>query len=239
MGDSKEMRVSIVQPSFLPWRGYFDLIKSVDIFVFLDDVQYTPRDWRNRNKLKTPRGAEWVSVPVRYRSRSQLICDSEIVYDRDWYTKILGSWTANYRRAKHFGDGLSILNGIKSEKFRTISELNIYLTILICQYLSIKTMLVKASDLAVGGVKTSRLINIIKQVGGDVYLSGPSADDYLEKNEFIKSSIRLEYKTYIYTPYEQLWGDFIGDVSVLDLIACTGRDSLRFIESCKPNKVVV
>lgn len=232
------MRVAIIQPSFIPWRGYFDLIKSVDVFVFLDDVQYTTRDWRNRNKIKTPRGVEWVTVPVRYLRRGQLICDSNIVHDRDWQTKILGSWKANYSKAPCFIDGLNILKILKSEKFITISDLNIRLTTIICDYLNISTSLVKSSDLRSEGIKTSRLIDIIKKVGGTRYLSGPSANEYLDKGEFVKNSIGLEYKSYSYLPYEQLWGEFIGEVSVLDLIACKGVNSSAFIESKVPNIVM-
>jgi hypothetical protein len=121
----------------------------------------------------------------------------------------------------------------------TVSQLNIRLIKLVCTYLNIKTPLVLSQDYAVTGAKTERLIQLLKKVGATTYLSGPAAQSYLNENLFRKNGIRLEYKTYDYPPYPQMWGDFVGNVTVLDLIANTGLSARDYLKSTTPNKVAL
>lgn len=232
------MRVGVIQSSYIPWRGYFDFIDSVDIFVFHDDLQYTKGDWRNRNQIKTAKGTEWLTVPVHYKTVSQLICETEIDQSRPWGQKQLRQLQANYREVRYLKDMLDIVSVIDSGQEKTISELNIELIKRICKYLSINTPILLSSELSVTGTKTERLINILQKLKATTYLSGPSADDYLDKDAFKKNEIFLEYKTYDYEPYPQLWGEFKGGVTILDLIANCGLESKEWIKSKSPNLAV-
>lgn len=233
------MRVAAIQSSFIPWRGYFDFIEGVDLFVFYDDVQYSKGGWRNRNKVKTPRGVEWLTVPVLHEELAQLIVDTPIDYRTPWQKKHIGTWSANYRAAPYFDVIMDILSDSIESQEVTISQLNIKLIRKICDYLSICTPMMLSSELALQGSKTERLIDLLKKLNASTYLSGPSADAYLDKEAFRRHGIQLEYKSYDYASYPQLWGDFCGEVTVLDLIANCGIQSLQYIRSRMPNILVV
>lgn len=233
------MRVGIIQSSYIPWRGYFDFIASVDLFIFLDDVQYTARDWRNRNRIKTATGSRWITVPVRHRTRSQSICETEIDASRDWPAQHARAWESSYGRAPYFADVEEILAIQRSPSMGTISGLNIELTRRICGYLSIATPTVVSTELGARGASTERLVDLVRKVGGRTYLSGPSAANYLDRSAFAAAGIALEYKTYDYAPYPQAWGDFDGAVTVLDLIANCGPDATRHLRSRRPDVKVV
>lgn len=224
------MKVGIIQSSFIPWRGYFDFIASVDIFVFLDDAQYSKNSWRNRNQIKTPGGRQWVTVPVRQERLNQLISETCIDNSAPWLRKHLGAWQGNYARAPYFDVVMEILSGLNAGQDETISQMNIRLIRRISEYLQIPTPMMLSSELAAEGDKTARLIDQLKKLKATTYLSGPSADGYLDKEAFRLHGIGLEYKSYDYEPYPQLWGPFEGAVTVLDLIANCGpyaRDLIR------------
>ena len=233
------MKVGAIQSSFIPWRGYYDFIASVDVFVFLDDVQYTARDWRNRNKIKTPKGIEWITVPVVHGKRDLLVSEAKIDYSQGWIKKLRGSWTANYGRSGFFSETVELLAGIETARYESLSSLNIELTKRVCDYLCITTPLIASSDLSLVGTKTDRLIDLLKKLNATTYLSGPSADGYLDKGAFHRNGIRLEYKSYDYDPYPQLWGPFEGAVTVLDLIANCGPEAKSHIRSLTPDKVII
>lgn len=233
------MRVGVIQSCFIPWRGYFDFIASVDLFVFYDDVQYSKNGWRNRNRIKTPEGSSWITVPVRHRSLSQLICDTEIDDRSDWRAAHMRIWEKYYPAAPYHGDVCAILGDLGRGTVNTISELNTTLTRTIGDYLNIGTRMILSSELELSGTKTDRLLKLLLKVGATSYLSGPSADAYLDKAAFRRAGIRLEYKTYDYEPYPQLWGEFDGAVTVLDLIANCGPMSKDLIRSKTPNTIVV
>lgn len=233
------MRVGIIQSSFIPWRGFFDFIASVDLFVFLDDAQFTSRDWRNRNRIKTPRGAQWLTVPVRHAHVPQRICDTLVDEAQDWRTKHLGTWQANYARAPFFADVREILAAMPVRGETTISTLNLRLIRAVCDYLRIATPLRLSTEVPAAGNRTERLVSLVRAVGGSSYLSGPSADAYLERELFAQAGVRLEYKSYDYAAYPQLWGPFEGAVSVLDLIANCGPGAAALMRSTTPNRIVV
>jgi len=233
------LRVGIIQSNYVPWRGYFDFIDEVDLFIFHDDLQYTKGDWRNRNKIKTPKGLVWLTVPVKYEQTSQRICDTRIDYSQKWREGHLDRFRANYAITAFFVDAMSLWEeGLFCED-PTISQLNIRLIKLISGYLGITTPLVLSSEYAVKGTKTDRLIHLLKKVGATTYLSGPRAKGYLNENMFRDHGINLEYKSYDYPPYQQPWGEFVGTVSVLDLIANTGRAARNYLKSQTPNTVAV
>ncbi len=233
------MRVAAIQSSFLPWRGYFDFIASVDVFVFLDDVQYSKNGWRNRNRIKTPQGSRWITVPVRHRSIAQLIVDTEIDDRKNWRESHMRLWHENYGAAPYYRGVLELLGDMEQETIDTISELNIALTRRIAVNLQIGTRTMLSSDLRLSGSKTDRLVDLVKKLHATTYLSGPSADAYLDKDAFRKNGIRLEYKSYDYGPYPQLWGPFEGAVTVLDLIANCGPNARNHIRSLTPDQVII
>lgn len=233
------MRVGVIQSCYIPWRGYFDFIASVDLFVFHDDLQYTKGDWRNRNRIKTPQGSTWLTVPVCYHKTSQLICETLINSSTNWRRDHLNQLRANYGKSRYFENVLQILGDIGEAADLTISQLNIRLIRAICTYLEISTPLILSSELNLEGTKTDRLIHIMNATGGKTYLSGPSAEGYLDKTLFKQHDIKLEYKSYDYDSYPQLWGEFEGAVTVLDLIANCGPESKKLIGSKSPNIVVV
>lgn len=233
------MRVGVIQSSYVPWRGYFDFIREVDLFVFYDDVQFSKGSWRNRNKLKSTTGLKWISVPVRHERLSQLICETQIDYSLAWQRSHLCQLEEGYRNAPYFDDALELLRDAFRFQDQTISELNVRLTHRICAYLQITTPTRMSSEFAVNGRRTERLVNLLKQIGASTYVSGPSARGYIDESMFRTVGIRLEYKSYDYAPYPQLWGEFNGAVSVLDLISNMGPSSRDALHSRSPNIVAV
>lgn len=220
--------VGIIQSSYIPWRGYFDFINSVDVFVIYDDIQYSTGSWRNRNQIKAKTGLKWLTVPI---NKKQGMLIDEVLIDRSirWQNKHRHLLKESLGSAPYFNNAMEIWEeGIASEHL-TVSELNIRLIKLICNYLEIITPIVMSRDYHLTGVKTDRLVSLIKTIGGTKYLSGPTAKAYLDENQFRENGICLEYKTYDYPPYPQLWGDFVGNVSVLDLIANTGKEAKLFL----------
>lgn len=233
------MRVGIIQSSYIPWRGYFDFINSVDIFIIYDDIQYSKNSWRNRNQVKTPRGLEWLTVPVRYKL-GLAIDQVKIGQTRkDWREFHRQKLFEALEPAPFFEYALALWEEGTSSSEILLSPLNIRLIRLICNYLQISTPIRNSRDYALIGAKTERLIQLLNQVGATTYLSGPTAQDYLDEDLFRKHGIRLEYKNYDYPPYPQLWGDFVGNVTILDLIANTGPAARDYIKSLSPNQVAV
>jgi hypothetical protein len=224
------MKIGTIQSNFLPWRGYFDFIREVDLFIIHDDIQYTKGDWRNRNKIKTPRGAEWITVPVHYRQSSQLIEETAIDYSNPWARNMLNRIRDSYRNAPCFKEYFTELSDLLMQPADSISDLNVRLIHWVCSHLEIKTPITFSREYHPQGSKTERLIGILKQVGATIYLSGPSAQAYLKPELFEQAGIRLEYKVYDYPDYEQLHPPFEPAVSVIDLLFMVGKEAKRYLE---------
>jgi len=233
------MKVAIIQSNYLPWRGYFDMIKEADLFIIHDDLQYTKGDWRNRNQIKTLKGLKWITVPVSYTKTDQTIDRTPIDYTQKWVKKHLSLIETNYRNTPYYSFYMGMLKEIISVHYNTISELNIVLLKWICRELGIKTPILMSRDLQLEGSKTDRLIDALKKVGASSYLSGPKAKDYLEEDKFADNSIGLEYKVYDYPEYPQFHGEFAGNVSIIDLLFHCGPDSKNYIPSLSPNEVII
>lgn len=233
------MRVGIIQSNYIPWRGYFDFINSVDLFVFYDDVQYTRRDWRNRNRIKTPDGVKWLSVPVLHKNTAQQIDETLIDYGQKWWEKHLRKIELAYQKMPYFASYFQQYGEILAEKFETISELNQSLVRWLMLCLGIPTPLKSTSELNISGRSTERLINILRTVGASHYLSGPSAAAYLDYDQFRQAGIALEYKSYDYPTYPQPHGPFVPDVSVLDLLFSVGGKAKEYLKSRTPDTIIV
>ena len=233
------MRVGIIQPNFIPWRGYFDFIRSVDLFILLDDVQYTKNGWRARNKIKTPSGSQWLTVPVRNRGLAMRLDEALIDNTHDWRRKHAGSWQANYADAPWYGDLCELLKAMNESRHATLLTLNRRLIEVLCEYLGITTPIVLASEFKIANTRTEKVVDLLRAVEGTHYLSGPSADEYLDRQLFIDKGITLEYKSYDYPSYPQLWGPFDGAVTVLDVVANCGPSARDFLRSRTPDRVVI
>jgi hypothetical protein len=224
------MKIGTIQSNFLPWRGYFDFIREVDLFVIHDDIQYTKGDWRNRNKIKTPRGVEWITVPVHYRQSSQLIEETAIDDSKPWARDMLNRIRDSYRKAPCFEPYFSELSELLLVPATSISDLNVRLIHWVCSHLDIKTPITFSRQYNPQGAKTERLIGILKQVDATTYLSGPSAQAYLEPEQFEQAGIKLEYKVYDYPEYEQLYPPFEPAVSVIDLLFMVGKEAKAYLD---------
>jgi len=229
------VKVGLIQSNFIPWKGYFDFIDDVDLFIYHDDLQYTKGDWRNRNKIKTEKGTSWITVPVLYKNTHQLICDTNIDYSQDWISKIISKIQHNYKRSPFFDVYANDFFSIFKNKFLTISELNIHINDWIMKILGINTNIKISYDLNPVGNKTDRIIDILLKVGADRYLSGPSAINYLESDKFLNFGIALEFKSYEYMEYPQQFGKFEPNVTILDLIFNVGVNNKEYWKSLKPN----
>ncbi len=223
------MKAAIIQSNYLPWKGYFDIIHDVDTFVFLEDVQYTKNDWRNRNKLKTPSGTEWITVPVSGDIHKKIF-ETKINYSQNWAIKHRKMINANYAASEYYDTYKGEILEIYSKKFETVSELNIYAIKKISKILDINTEFINSTTLDTCGTKDDKVIEICKQIDADEYLTGPSAKTYIVNEKFEKAGITLEYKNYSgYLEYPQLWGNFNHLVSIIDLIFNCGEKTPDYI----------
>jgi hypothetical protein len=226
----------MVQSNFMPWRGYFDLIDDCDLFVFYDDVQYTHKGWRNRNRIKTHSGPIWVSVPVLH-DHSTLIENAIIDYSGRWVAKMVRSISLAYQKARYFQSYAPGLFEILESKRETISELNIALCSYLMRQLGITTEIRKSREFGVAGDKFERPLRILRALGATSYLSGPAAKPYTDASAFRKAGIELLYKTYVYDEYPQIHGTFCPDVSVVDLLFNCGPEARAHLKSLVTNEV--
>ncbi len=228
----------MIQSNYIPWRGYFDFIDDVDLFVFYDDVKYTHKDWRNRNRIKTGNGLMWLSVPVVHDG-STLIQDARINYQDRWVDKHIRSISLSYAKSpfyKHYADEFfDILN----MRLSTISELNVAACTWVMAKLGIKTRTRMSSEFNIAGGKFDRPLEILKCIGATAYLSGPAAKPYTDPEMFRDARIALEYKSYVYREYPQLHGKFEPCVSVLDLLFNVGQDAGSYLKSVMQNEKVL
>ena len=224
------MRVAINQSNYLPWKGYFDLIHEVDLFVFYDDVQYTTRDWRNRNVIKTPQGNKWLTVPVG-ADRNRLISEVAIT-DRDWPAVHWRRLLQAYGKAPHFGPYKAFFQEIYlGRTWDSLSQLNQFLIKHIArEFLGIATKFTDSGPLKLTSRKQDRIFDVLAAVGADVYVSGPAAKAYLEPARFAASGITLEWKDYAgYPGYGQFFPPFEHAVTILDLLFHVGSEAPDYI----------
>lgn len=224
-------KVAILQSNYIPWKGYFDIIRRVDEFIFYDEVQYTKNDWRNRNRIKTPQGPQWLTIAVRQNNLSQKISET-LVTQTNWAEKHWKTLSLNYRKAPFYNEYSGIF-----EKFYlglttlNLSEINRSAIELINSILGINTKLSNSSDYGLIEGKNERLVDLVKKAGGNYYLSGPSAKSYIDEKVFNDAGIEVGWMSYAgYPEYPQLFPPFDHAVSVIDLIFNTGPESLRYFK---------
>ena len=225
-------KVAVLQSNYIPWKGYFDLIAYVDEFIIYDDMQFTKRDWRNRNKIKTPTGLQWLSVPVLSKGKFHQKINETRIDGNQWQKDHWNSLTKNYSRSRFFEEISQWIKPLYREReYSFLSDLNLTFTDAICSYLKIKTKISSSSDYELIGDKSQRLANIVKQSEANEYVSGPAAKNYIDEGVFNYSGIKLTWFDYSgYRPYTQLWRSFCHDVCILDLLFNCGEDASRYLK---------
>lgn len=224
-------KVAIVQSNYIPWKGYFDMIAAVDEFIIYDDMQYTRRDWRNRNQIKTPQGLKWLTIPVHVKGKYHQKIRETKIESTDWAETHWKTLVQNYRRAQYFEEISEWLEPLYlTEPSDQLSQLNRRFIEAICTYLSIPTVISNSWDYELTEGKTERLASLCAQAGGTEYISGPAAKDYVEEQVFEERGIKLTWFDYTgYSEYPQLWGEFTHGVTILDLLFNCGKDAPRFM----------
>ena len=224
-------RVAILQSNYVPWKGTFDLIGSVDEFVLYDDVQFTKNDWRNRNRIKTEQGLRWLTIPVRGGGRfGQRILDVEIADER-WGVRHWKTLNQSYARAPHFERYREVLAELYlGSRETSLSLVNHAFLTRLCEMLGIHTRISWSHDHPMVAGRVERLIDLCQRLGASEYLSGPAAKSYLDPVDFERAGISVRWMDYSdYPEYPQIYPPFVHEVSVLDLLFNTGPDAPRYM----------
>jgi WbqC-like protein family len=222
-------KVAILQSNYIPWKGYFDMIAAVDEFILFDDMQYTKNDWRNRNRIKTPQGVQWLTVPVGHGIGRRI---RDVTLTGGWQAIHWKTLFSNYRRAPCFDEIASWLQPMYLDaKYGYLSELNQCLIRAINAYLGVRTVISSSRDYELTGERSERVARLCKQAGGTEYITGPAAKSYLDERPFFEMGIRLSWFDYSgYPEYPQQWGPFEHEVSILDLLFNCGGNSPSFMK---------
>ena len=230
--------IAIIQSDYIPWKGYFDLIASADEFILYDDVQFTKNDWRNRNKIKTPQGIQWLTIPVKAEGGLHKQIKDTRVANNEWKTKHRNTIQMNYARAPHYRVYASWLDQLYStapEQY--LSEINRHFLAAICRMLEIQTPLTWVMDYDVQETdRNLRLIELCKKTGANRYFSGPAARDYLDVELFSNNGIEVIFFDYSnYPEYPQLYPPFSHYVSIFDLLLNAGPDAPKYLKPQRSN----
>lgn len=228
-------KVAILQSNYIPWKGYFDIINLVDEFILYDDMQYTRRDWRNRNIIvKHGGGTQWLTIPVDVKGKYYQKINETRIADPSWAEDHWKALQMNYARAPFFAlyrDRIrELYASCASESF--LSRVNYAFLTEICDLLGIQTRITWSSDYVLADGKTERLVQLVKDAGGDYYLSGPAAKDYIRPELFDAAGVTLDWMDYSgYPEYPQSASPFTHGVTVLDLLFNAGPDAPKYMKS--------
>ena len=225
------MRVTILQPSYLPWLGFFEQMTRSDKFVLLDDVQYTRRDWRNRNKVRVKEGWVWLTVPVQQKSRfSQSLLETRIDNSVSWRRKHLETLRQHYCKAPFFEKYFPRCQQIYEKDWEFLFDLCLETIQFLKEEMGIETPLLRSSEMKPGGEKTERLVSICRELGATHYLSGESGSNYIAEEHFSSQGIELEYQNYEHPVYPQRYTGFVPHLSAIDLLFNCGEQSLGILK---------
>lgn len=223
------MKCVILQPGYLPWLGFFDQMAQCDVFIVYDDVQFTRRDWRSRNRIKSTTGPHWLTVPVRNRGRRhQLITEAQVDNSHAWQRKHVETIRNAYCTAPYFRKYFDPIARIIEKGHECLLNLNMELTHLLRRELNLDPEIIYSSELSIPGKNTDRLIKICNAMGATEYLTGDAASSYINLELFEKHSIAVRYHNYQHPQYKQIHGDFIPYLSVIDLLFNCGPDSQNY-----------
>ena len=223
-------KVAVIQSNYIPWKGYFDIIHDVDLFIFYDDVQYTKNDWRNRNKIKAAHGLSWLTIPVGSHN-GKLIYQIDLT-DTRWCSKHWSTIRQYYSKAPYFEQYRGFFENVYLEtEWTNLSDLNQFLIRTVStEFLKVNTRIKDSREFCIEGSKLDRLIDLLQKVDATAYVSGPSARGYIDERKFAKVGIELIYKDYSgYPEYPQLFPPFEHQVSILDVLLNCGPKSHWYI----------
>ena len=224
--------IAIHQSNYMPWIPYFSKISESDVFIFFDDSQYQKNVFMNRNKIKTPNGMMYMTIPLESKKSYLKNIDEVILPANDhWKKKHIKAINANYAKAPFFEEVSEFLTKIIEQPHENLSSLNQSLIIGILKYLGIETKIVNSTDFIIDSNlnPTERLIHLIKAAKGNIYLSGPYGKKYLKESVFSKENINLVYIDQNLSNYEQLWGDFVPGLSIIDALFNMGEQTISLL----------
>jgi hypothetical protein len=224
---------AIMQPTYLPWIGYFALIDRVDVFVFLDSVQFARRSWQQRNRIKAPTGEQMLTVPVLKKGRrDESVREVEIDPGSDFARKHRRSIESAYARAPFFAEYSPGLFAILDRPYTQLADLNIDLISWLSGAFGITTPCRRSSDMQVAGRRDALLVALCQELGADIYVSPPGSHDYLdESTAFADAGIFLQWHEYTHPEYPQTRPPFLSHMAAIDLLFNVGPDSLAIIRS--------
>jgi len=225
------MVIGILQPGYLPWLGFFEQLYRSDVFVIYDDVQYDKEGWRNRNRIKTANGIQWLTIPVLVKfSVAPLTLDVKIDNKVNWRKKHLAAIVQNYSRSPYLKNYLGIFEDVYSRPWEYLVDIDMHLIQTLADCLGLgQKKIVRSSTLDVQGDRIERLIRICEIFGADTFYEGASGRNYINEQDFLERGVRVEYQSYQHPVYGQLYGDFIPNLSVIDLLFNHGKESLAII----------
>ena len=213
------MKVSIIQPCFAPWLGYFEQMLIGDIFIYMDDVQYTKKDWRNRNQLKSPNGAKYITVPVKKTNRETLINEVLISYNEPWEERILNQIDQWYRKAPNYQKGRQLVENVFKMKSEKLIDLNFHLNNEILKFMGVEKEIKFSSEVPRNSVtKNERIVEICKYFKSNLLYDGNSAKKFIDQKLFANNGIEVIFQDYRQVPYSQQWGEYLPYMSILDLL---------------------
>lgn len=226
------MIVTIHQPDFLPWLGFFDRWQKSDLFIVLDDVQFLRRGWHHRDKIKAPNGIQWLTVPVIKKGRyHQLINEVEIDNNDNWRQKHLKTLKFSYSKGPNIERIFNCIEKIYGLKHKLLIDFNMDLLKFCADILEIKTSVVLASTFSVKSKSSQRLVDLVKVVGGDKYLTGSASKAYLNEKAFEEAGIKVCWQKFDHPEYPQLYGGFKKMLSVLDFLIMASDEHVKLFKS--------
>jgi len=221
----------VLQPGYLPWLGFFHQMARADVFVYYDDVQYDKHGWRNRNRIKTQSGPQWLTVPVLHHGRGMpSILEAEIDRRQPWARKHVASLRQAYARAASGAQHLPELEELLCRPWERLVDLDIALVAVMCRWLGLSRRIERSSQLGIPGEQSERLVRICQHFGAQTYLSGSAARVYLDTALFEHNGIEVEWQDYVHPVYPQLHGEFVPYLSAIDLLLNCGEESLSVLE---------
>ena len=235
------MIVAIHQPNYLPWLGYFNKMAESDVFVLFDDVQLpvghgSGKGFVVRNRVKTANGVQWLTVPVKEKGELRLIKEALIVQDGKWQKKHWKTIQLSYKKAPYFDRYEAKFSQIYNASWENLGELNVTLIKLIKALMGINTMLILSSEMNIEARGAEKIISIVRELKADKYITGEGKGSkrYIAEEEFKKNNIELIYQQFKHPVYHQLWGDFVPNLSVIDLLFNEGEKSLEILMGASP-----
>jgi len=228
---SERRTLVVLQPGYLPWLGFFDQMRRSDVFIYYDDVQFDKHGWRNRNRIKSPSGPQWLTVPILHHGKGQpLINDTLIDTTSGWPRKHVGTLRQYYARAPYVKQYLPELEELLNRPWTRIVDLDIAVVDLMAGWLKLTPTVVLASASGIGGARSERLVNFCLHVGAQRYVSGSAARDYLDVGQFESRGIEVVWQDYHHPVYAQQHGPFVPCLSAIDLLLNCGDDSAAILK---------